>query len=64
MYATDIQLLEKLDEQDREKAVYFLKLLLEQEKYRKTKAELRERREEIQRGDVLTHEEIWSQLDV
>jgi mRNA-degrading endonuclease RelE of RelBE toxin-antitoxin system len=61
MYATDIQLLEKLDEQDREKAVYFLKLLLEQEKYRKTKAELRERSEEIQRGDVLTNEEIWSQ---
>ena len=61
MYATGIQLLEKLDEQDREKAVYFLKLLLEQEKYRKTKVELRERREEVQRGDVLTHEEIWSQ---
>ena len=64
MYATDLQLFEQLDDEDREKARYFLKLLLEQEKYKKTKAELRERREEVKRGDILTHEEVWSQLDV
>lgn len=64
MYTTNIRLFEKLDAEDQEKAAYFLKLLLEQAKYRKTKAELMERREEIKRGEVLTHEEIWSQLDV
>ncbi len=64
MYATEMQIFEQLDEKDREKARYFLRLLLEQEKYKKTRAELRERREEIERGETLTHEEIWSQLDV
>ena len=64
MYNTNIRLFEKLDAEDQEKAAYFLKLLLEQEKYRKTKAELMERHDEVERGEVLTHEEIWSQLDV
>jgi len=64
MYSTNLRLIEKLDAEDQEKAAYFIKLLLEQSKYRKTKAELRERREEVQRGETLSHEEIWSQLDV
>jgi len=64
MYSTNLHLIEKLDAEDQEKAAYFIKLLLDQSKYRKTKAELRERREEVQRGEILSHEEIWSQLDV
>ena len=64
MYTTNIRLFEKLDPEDQEKAAYFLKLLLEQSKYHKTKTELMERREEVARGEVLAHEEIWSQLDV
>ncbi|HHB89885.1 MAG TPA: hypothetical protein ENK60_01100 [Anaerolineae bacterium] len=64
MYAIDIRLIEKLDEEDQEKVAYFLKLLLEQSKYRRTNDELRERREEIERGETLTHEEIWAEFDV
>ena len=64
MYSTNLRLIEKLDAEDQKKAAYFLKLLLDQSKYRKTKLEVRERREEVQRGEKLTHEEIWSQLDV
>ncbi len=64
MYAIDIRLLEKLDEEDQEKVAYFLKLLLEQSKYQQTREELRERRAEIDRGETLTHEEIWDQSDV
>jgi len=64
MYSTNLRLIEKLDAEDQKKAAYFLKLLLDQSKYRKTKLEVRERREEVQRGETLTHEEIWSQLDV
>jgi len=64
MYSTNLRLIERLDAEDQKKAAYFLKLLLDQSKYRKTKLEVRERREEVQRGEKLTHEEIWSQLDV
>ncbi len=64
MYSANLRLFEKLDTEDQKKAEYFLKLLLEQSKYRKTKAELMERREEVRRGEILTHDEIWSQVDV
>ena len=64
MYAIDMRLIEKLDEEDREKIVYFLKLLLDQAKYQHTKDEIRERRAEIERGETLTHEEIWDQFNV
>ncbi len=64
MYAINMRIFEKLDTEDQEKATYFLRLLLEQSKYRNTKAELLERRAEIQKGDTLTHEEIWNQMNV
>ncbi len=60
----DMRIFEKLDAEDREKVEYFLELLIEQSKYRKLRAELSERREEIRKGEVLTHEEIWSRLGV
>ena len=60
MNATNMKIFEQLDQEDQEKVHYFLKLLIEQSKYRKTKAEVLERRSEIQKGEVLTHEEIWS----
>ena len=64
MTATNMKIFEKLDQEDQEKVNYFLKLLIEQSKYRKTKAEVLERRSEVQKGEVLTHEEIWSRLNV
>ncbi len=62
MYDIDMRLIERLDKEDREKVAYFLKLLLEQAKYRRTKAEVSERRAEVERGEILTHAEIWSQM--
>ena len=64
MYTTNAQLFEKLDTEDQKKAAYFLKLLLQQSKYQKTKLELKERREEVARGETVTHQELWSGLDV
>lgn len=64
MHTVNIRNFEKLDREDQEKIAYFLKLLLEQSKYQKTRAEVQERREEIERGDTLTHEEIWSHRGV
>ncbi len=64
MTVTNMKIFEKLDQEDQEKVNYFLKLLIEQSKYRKTKAEVLERRSEVQKGEVLTHEEIWSRMNV
>ena len=64
MYSINLRLFKKLDEEDQEKVAYFLKLLIDQAKYRKTKAELMERRREVENGEVLTHEEIWKQLNI
>jgi len=55
---------ELLVEEDREKIAYFLELLLEKEKYERTRQEIEQRRREISEGEVLTHDEVWSHLDV
>ena len=57
-------LIDKLDHEDREKVSYFVKLLMRQSKYRRLQAEVSERRQEIKRGDTLTHKEIWEELNV
>ncbi len=64
MTVNSMQIFKKLDPDDQKKVDYFLKLLLEQSKYRKTKAEVLERRMEVQQGEVLTHDEIWSRMNV
>jgi len=54
----------KLDREDRQKVVYFCRILLRQKKYKKLKKELEERLNKIERGEILSHEEIWKDLDV
>ena len=60
----NLDILDKLDREDREKVSYFIRLLASQTKYRKLAEELEERRKEIREGKVLGHEEIWKELDV
>ncbi len=60
----NLEILEKLDRTDQEKLLYFAKLLLKQEKYRKLKEEIEDRKKEIERGEIFTHDEIWNKLDV
>jgi len=55
---------ERLDKRDQEAVTYFLRLLLNKAKYRRLKEEIEQRRREIQKGDTLSHNEIWDQLDV
>ncbi len=64
MTELDLKILEKLDNQDQEKVAYFLRLLLNQSKYKRLKAEISERRKEIKKGNSLTHEEIWKEVNV
>jgi len=62
--SSDMALIDNLDEKDRDKLRYFLRLLLQQSKYRRLRQELKSRREEISKGQTLSHEEIWERLDV
>ena len=59
-----LNILTKLDTEDREKIMYFANLLLKQKKYQKLREEIEERKKEITRGEVLTHGEIWEKLNV
>jgi hypothetical protein len=64
MSTLDLKVLEKLDKADQEKITYFLKLLLNKSKYKKLKEEISIRRDEIVKGEILNHDEIWNKLDV
>lgn len=55
---------DKLDSEDKQKIIYFGRILLRQKKYKKLKKELEERLDEIERREVLSHEEVWKDLDV
>ena len=59
-----LNILTKLEAEDKEKIIYFAKLLLKQKKYQKLRKEIEERKKEIERGEVFTHEEIWKKLNV
>ena len=58
-----LNILTKLDVEDKEKIIYFANLLLKQKKYQKLRKEIEERKKEIERGEIFTHEEIWEKLN-
>ena len=60
----EFNIIERLDDDDRYKIKYFIQLLMRQEKYNKLKEEIRSRRKEITQGEILTHDDIWTHLDV
>ncbi len=64
MSVVKMDVIEKLDEEDREKIAYFANLLMQQTKYRRLKKEVEERRQEIKQGEILTHSEIWDSMNV
>ncbi len=64
MDTLDLKVLEKLDKGDQRKITYFLKLLLNKSKYKKLKEEISIRRDEINKGETLNHDEIWNKLNV
>ena len=57
-----LNILTKLDAEDREKIMYFANLLLKHKKYQKLRKEIEEREKEIERGEIFTHEEIWEKI--
>ena len=57
-------ILERLDQEDKEKVSYFIRLLLNKSKYQQLKKEVAERREEIKSGETISHEDMWKQMNV
>ena len=64
MAVSTIKTIEKLDQEDQEKVSYFIQLLLKQTKYQTLKEDIALRREEIRRGETLTHEAMWDTVHV
>ena len=64
MAVSTVNIIEKLDEEDKEKVSYFVNLLLSHSKYQKLKKEIAIRREEIRNGESFTHEKFWTKLNV
>ncbi len=64
MRSDTIEIVEELDQSDQAKVTYFAKLLLKQEKYQALKTEIEQRREEIQQGESISHDEFWDALNV
>lgn len=58
-----MDVIEKLDQEDKEKIAYFVNLLLQQTKYHHLKKKVEGRRKEIKQGQTLTHNQIWNQMN-
>ncbi len=64
MTTLELEVINKLDRNDKQKIGYFVKLLVQQSKYRKLKAEIDSRRREVKKGLVYKHDEIWDSMNV
>ncbi len=64
MTVSEIELIKKLNKEDKEKVSYFVRLLMNKKRYRKLKDEIDARRREIKKGKTIGHEEIWKKVDV
>ena len=64
MSASEIGIIDRLYQEDKEKVSYFIRLLLNKSKYQRLKKEVADRRKEIASGGTLFHEDIWKQFTV
>jgi hypothetical protein len=64
MAASEIGIIERLDQEDKEKVSYFIRLLLNKSKYQQLKKEVMARREEIKSGETISHEDLWKKMNV
>ena len=64
MAVSSANILERLDQEDKEKVSYFIRLLLNKSKYQQLKKEIADRRKEVQSGETVSHEDLWKQMNV
>ena len=55
-----MELLNNLDKNDKKLINLFIEELLKKEKYKNLRNEIEKRREEIKKGETLSHEEVWN----
>jgi hypothetical protein len=53
------KIINNLDKNDKKLVNLFVEELLKKEKYKSLREEIEKRREEIRKGEFLTHEEVW-----
>ena len=59
-----MDIINRLEDDDKGKIEYFVNLLIHQSKYRVLKKEIQERRKEIQAGEIIKHNDIWNKMNV
>ena len=59
-----MDIINRLEDDDKGKIEYFVTLLIHQSKYRVLKKEIQERRKEIQAGEIIKHNDIWNKMNV
>jgi len=64
MAVSSASILERLDQEDKEKVSYFIRLLLNKSKYQQLKEVIADRRKEVQSGETLSYEDLWKQMNV
>ncbi|MBM3211291.1 hypothetical protein FJZ33_03660 [Candidatus Poribacteria bacterium] len=57
-----LEIISLLDDEDRKKILEFANILLKRDKYNKLREEIEFRRDEVKKGKVLSHEEIWQEV--
>ena len=54
-----IETVSLLNDEDKKKILELANILLKQNKYNELRKEIEARRNEVRKGEVLSHEEIW-----
>ncbi|WP_456479697.1 hypothetical protein [Nautilia sp.] len=55
-----VEIINHLDEKDKKLLDFIAYELLKKEKYKNLREEIEKRREEIKKGNTLSHEEVWN----
>ena len=56
-----VEIISLLDGKDKKKVLDFANILIKRSKYNRLRKEIEHRRDEVKRGEVLLHEEIWQE---
>jgi len=58
-----IKIISLLDNDDKKSLSEFASILIKKNKYNRLRKEIEDRRTEITKGEVLSHEELWQDID-
>ncbi len=51
-----------LDDEDKNMLSEFVKIILKKNKYNRLRREIEDRRTEVKKGEILSHEDIWQDI--